>query len=385
MSRERSVLAVVALPDGSLLFGFTQKGNVLHPRVVVARWDWKTYHWIDTVPNCIYGNWHVWPDGSFWIGSRNSRKGAWDTGTSFRRYTADGEVLAEWIGPYALDSFLGANNEWAVFQSHGCYSPGLKQEIVPATRVFVAKDGRFVEREWPDRWGCLTAIASPQNELWCFGSENVREEVSRSCSPNWENAELLFEDGERIACPTFGYKYSPRAKATFAGDGWFYIADWQPYFAYAAKTSAIRAKSPKWAGLLDLSETDGYEIDRPACIVSSDVKTAIIGNNDGYVELKGGKVLRSDDIIKTSRLSVGIMLPQHFAVNGGWIIQGDVKYGDNPNDGIRFIAQDSIGTDNAEWKTIDPIPDEWFTRKPKRLPKSLQRRLEFEHRNVEPK
>lgn len=72
-------------------------------------------------------------------------------------------------------------------------------------------------------------------------------------------------------------------------------------------------------------------------------------------------------------------------MKGGWIIQGDAKYGDNPNDRIRFIGWDSIGTYDEVWTTIDPIPDEWFTRKPKGTPKSLPRRLEFEHRNVEPK
>jgi hypothetical protein len=384
MPKECSVISVVKLAYDSFLFGFSQKSNALHPRVVVARWDTETYHWVDTVPNCVYGNWHVWPDGSFWIGSRSGRIGAWENGTSFKHYAPDGEVLAEWIGPYQIDGFLGANNEWAIFQPDQCYLPGLKATMIPGTRLFGANGGRFVEREWPKGWGCLTAIVNPQNELWCFGSECISDDEPGLCSPNWDKPEILFEDGDRIDAPSFGYKFSPRTKAIFANDGWFYISGVTPYYLYAAKLAEIRSKSPKWKGLLDVTKKGDYEIAAPACLVSSSDGTALIGSDDGYVEAKGGKIIRSDDIIETSRPSIGIMLPQHFVPDRGWIIQGTVKYGANPQGGVRFIPQDTIGTGESTWQEIDSIPNEWFTRKPKRVSKSLQRRLEFEQRNIEP-
>ena len=69
------------------------------------------------------------------------------------------------------------------------------------------------------------------------------------------------------------------------------------------------------------------------------------------------------------------MLPQHFTVIGDTIFQGAAMYPGTVEGGLRVMKRNQIGEPKPKWTYLPRIPEEWFSRRARKVPKETQRHL----------
>ena len=358
--KEYSATEVARLSDDSLLCGFTQKVNLTGPRITLARWNHKEWQWVDTVRESR-GGWNVKRDGTLWVTSRYQK---YDT--LLRGYQADGTIVGEAVSEEILDEVVGLDNQWAHFPMW----PHRRPETTAKSyqhRYFRMNGYHGVEWEWPKNWGVFSQSLTAEGESWWLGAARDSSD-EKLWSSDYNQLSLLIESGELIPVPP-----SFIGPPIFSSDGWMYQRV-RKSFTHAANVAAVRAGKGKWTPLIDTTDWNGPgDIPNIDDIAEVGDGTMVAVTHLGYLVIKEGQVIGGDDIIGNPRPSMGYLGSPGCVVIGDSFYQALEGWTRPELGGIAMCSVEDLIKGNSKFEMLPRIPEEWFSRRPQKVPKEKQR------------